>query len=318
MVITLQYLITFLVAVILMVITLILDLKKFRQSSSAHGIKLVRNMFALLLLACIIWLCVQNFGATLTLLVIFTGVIGLIEWIFYHRTRKKEGDKPGLVIEYACSFFFVLLLVWVIRSYIVQPYRVPTGSLEPTVLPGDFIAVNQFAYGLRFPIFNLKFFNVDEPKTGQIALVYYPLNPDVIFVKRVIGTPGDHIVYKDKVLYINGKEMKQTDVGPSVDVEPAIDGNPEERIIVEVKEEDLNGVKHKILINPNRNPTGDMSTTVPSDMYFMMGDNRDNSDDSRSWGFVPEQNLIGKAFLIWMSWDPIKHRVRWNRIGTVL
>jgi signal peptidase I len=189
---------------------------------------------------------------------------------------------------------------------------VPTGSLEPTVLPGDFIAVNQFCYGLRLPVFNNKILNIGEPKVGDIALFRYPKDPSIIYVKRVIGTPGDHISYKNKILTINGFKAKQTSEGMSLDhVEDF-------SVPVQVNSETLPTVEHKVFIRDGFNQNKDFDLIVPPHQYFMMGDNRDDSDDSRSWGFVPEQNLIGKAFAIWLSWDREQNSIRFARMGKLI
>jgi len=254
-----------------------------------------------------------DFPLYLTLGVLIAGVISLMDRLVWAPKRKTKGSKQPLVVEYARSFFPVLLVVWIIRSFIVQPYRVPTGSLEPTVMPGDFIAVNQFAYGLKFPVLNTKFISTGEPKRGDIALFYWPVNTKIIFVKRVIGLPGDQVEYKNKTLTINGKTMPQHFLREDFSIEPG-----EKPVVVELKTEDLSGVKHKIFVKPMGGLDQDVSVKVPKGMYFVMGDNRDASEDSRAWGFVPEHNLIGKAFYVWMSWDPIKHNIRWNRIGTHL
>ncbi len=235
-----------------------------------------------------------DFPLILTVAVIITGVIALIDILFFAKKRTAQ-QKPNFIFEYSRSLFPVLLIVLVIRSFIIQPFRVPTGSLEPTVMPGDFIAVNQFAYGLRLPVLNTKIIPVGEPKTGDIVVFRWPVDTRIDFVKRVIGVPGDRISYRNKVLFVNGKEAMQTLVGQSVDVEP--NGN----VSVQEYEENLNGVKHDILINPNGGETQDFDVLVPPGRYFMMGDNRDNSADSRDWGFVPEENLIGKGFLIWIA-----------------
>lgn len=255
---------------------------------------------------------IMDFAFYLTTLVFILGVIVLLDVLFW---RKKRGDnKEPWWVEYSRSFFPVLLAVWVIRSFLIQPYRVPTGSLEPTIMPGDFIAVNQFSYGVRFPVLNSKIITVGEPKRGDIALFRWPVNPAVVFVKRVIGLPGDHVVYKNKVLYINGKKMTQRFIGTGFDY-----GNAAGQIQpVDIYEENLNGVKHKIFRHAQGGETKNYDLKVPAGHYFMMGDNRDNSDDSRFWGAVPERNFIGKAFGVWMSWDPINSKVRWNRIGTGL
>jgi len=252
-----------------------------------------------------------NFAFYLTLAVVITGVITSLDIIVFRKRRTTNGSKQSVIIEYSRAFFPILLVVWVLRSFLIQPYRVPTGSLEPTVMPGDFIAVSQFSYGLRFPIFNKKFLNVGEPHRGDIALFHWPVNPKTVFVKRVIGLPGDHIIYKNKVLTINGVEAKQKFIKQTYDYG---NGPGQTRRVYEMQE-NLDGVKHDIFIQPVGGETRDYNLTVPPHEYFMMGDNRDNSDDSRSWGYVPEQNLIGKAFAVWMSWDLVHHRVRWDRIG---
>ncbi|PHQ78995.1 MAG: signal peptidase I [Coxiella sp. (in: Bacteria)] len=264
-----------------------------------------------------------GFAFGLTIAVLASGVIAFFDILFLRRKRKKAGLKDPSLIEYCRSFFPVLLLVWVIRSFLIQPYKVPTGSLEPTVMPGDFIAVNQFAYGIKFPIGNYKMISTGEPKRGDIVLFHYPPNPKVIYVKRLIGEPGDKISYTNKVLTINGKVQTQKYLGHDYDY-----GNgPGQTQPVDLYEEKLGGAWHKIFRRPystdgtfklESDSKGDFSYTVPKGHYFMMGDNRDNSADSRYFGAVPERNIIGKAFGVWMSWDPVHHKVRWNRIGNSL
>lgn len=315
MIITSNYILILILAVFLTLFAWGLDAPSMASRVGPGGFKRIRNLAALLLVILIVWLCVINFPVTLTALVVGTGLISLIDLCFFRRKRLILKREQPLIVENARSFFVVLLLVWIVRSFIIQPYRVPTGSLQPTVQPGDFLVVNQYAYGLRFPVGNREFLPVGKPKRGEIALFYFPPNPSLVFVKRVIGVPGDRVEYRDKVLYVNGKEMKQIALDSTVDDEPAVGGNPEQHIPVEVKEEDLDGVKHRIFINQGMGLGDDFDVTVPPGHYFMMGDNRDNSDDSRMWGFVPDANLIGKAFGIWMSWDAIHHRIRWDRIG---
>lgn len=152
---------------------------------------------------------VFDFLNILSLLAIFAGIICLVD-IIWHRVKKtpiEKNAKHPLIIDYVRSFFPILLIVLIIRSLLFQPYRVPTGSLEPTIMPGDLILVNQYDYGLYFPLWNKKFVTIGEPKRGQIALLRWPVNPAVTFVKRVIGLPGDHISYQNKVLSINGKKF---------------------------------------------------------------------------------------------------------------
>jgi signal peptidase I len=318
MVITGLYIYSFILGLVLTGILFWMDSASATAKFSEASLKRARSFGVFVLVVIIIWLCYLNFALTLTLLVLFMGLIALFDILFLRRKRTENGKPQPVIIEYSRSFFWVLFIVWVIRSFIVQPNRVPTGSLEPTVMPGDFLAVNQFAYGLRFPVLNLTMVPIGRPKTGDIVCFFNPPNPSMILVKRVIGTPGDHVVYKNKVLYINGKEMKQEDLGSDIDVEPKFGPVPEQKVAVERKMEDLNGVKHEIYVAKTGGLTGDYDVVVPPNMYFMMGDNRDNSDDSRMWGFAPYRNLIGKAFLIWLSWDPINHRIRWERIGKTL
>lgn len=253
-----------------------------------------------------------DFPLILSSLVIAFGIISLIDILFFAAKRQAAGTKQPTIVEYARSFFPILLIVLLIRSFLVQPYRVPTGSLEPTILPGDFIVVNQFAYGLRLPVLNNKILSVGEPKLGDIVLFRWPSDPRMVFVKRVIGIPGDHLVYKNKVLTINGKVAKQKDLGMDLDQAGAIP------MPMQVKSESLPSGEHKIFTRSDYNMTDDFDLIVPAGNYFMMGDNRDNSDDSRVWGFVPEANLVGKAFGIWMSWDSHNNTVRWKRIGKAI
>ncbi|MCK4869483.1 MAG: signal peptidase I [Gammaproteobacteria bacterium] len=254
-----------------------------------------------------------DFPLILTVLVIISGLVALFDMLFLRKKRKLVKKKQPKLIEYAREFFPVLLIVLLIRSFLVQPYHVPTGSLEPTILPGDFIAVNQFAYGLRLPVLNTKVLDVGEPKRGDIALFRYPKNPAKIYIKRVIGVPGDHIVYRHKILMINGKIIPKHSVGMALDVEPGSLPIP-----VYKKIENLFGIKHKIYQWQQGGFLGSVDVVVPKGHYFMMGDNRDNSGDSRVWGFVPEKNLVGKAYIIWMSWDSENNSVRWHRIGKVI
>jgi len=268
-----------------------------------------------------------DFLLLLLLLTIFTGVVALVDMVYHAiigQPRKKTGKFP-VIIEYCRAFFPVLLAVFLIRSFIAQPYRVPTGSLEPTVMPGDFILVTQYDYGVKFPVWNKTLFKVGEPKRGQIALFYWPVNHAVTFVKRVIGTPGDHISYIDKVLYINGKKMSQKLVGHATDNDGP--GTPSWKMAV--YSENLDGVTHKIyrcaqaeMNCPVPGVHNFYNLIVPKGEYFMMGDNRDNSDDSRSWGFVPVKNFIGRARWVWLSWNAEAtnwlHKIRWHRFGTAL
>ena len=257
-----------------------------------------------------------DFPLILLCVIGFTGAVVLIDFIFclFNRESFCEKKKRSMVIEYSRAFFPVLLLVFCIRSFLIQPYRVPTGSLEPTVKPGDFIVVNQYDYGFRLPVWNKKIISVGEPQRGQIALFPYPVNPSFTFVKRVIGLPGDHISYINKTLYINGIKQPKKFIK---DVTQLNDFN--QLVTYQIYREDLNGVKHDILVRPDAPVINFYNLVVPKNEYFMMGDNRDESDDSRSWGFVHENTLIGHALYIWMSWNSNAAHwyddIRWNRVG---
>lgn len=253
-----------------------------------------------------------DFPLVLTLAVLISGIACLIDIIFFAKRRKQNHLAMPSWIEQSRSFFPVLFLVLIIRSFIAQPFHVPSGSLEPTILPGDFVLTNQYIYGLRLPAINTKVISIEEPKRGDIMVFRWPVNPNVDLIKRVIGLPGDHVVYRNKQLIINGVPVALTEVGPAVDYEPG--GN----IPVIEYEEDLLGVKHKIIINPNSPGTGDIDVMVPKGYYFMMGDNRDNSDDSRTWGPTPESSIIGKGEYILLSFDPETRKFRWDRMGDKL
>lgn len=254
-----------------------------------------------------------SFAFWLTIVVIVSGILAFIDIIFLRKKRIAAGKKDPWWVEYSRSFFPVLLLVWGVRSFVMQPYRVPTGSLEPTVLPGDFIAVSEFAYGVRLPVIHTQIFPTWQPKRGDITLFRWPVNPHITFVKRVVGLPGDHVQYINKVLFINGKQCKQQYEGEGYDTEPGM----AKRMVFRYTE-NLLGVKHQIFINPFGGETRNINIIVPANSYFVMGDNRDDSDDSRMWGPVPYSHLIGKALMVWMSWDGPNMDVRWHRIGTTL
>lgn len=239
--------------------------------------------------------------------------LAIIDRTILEKHRKRHQQKPSEIIDFARSFIWVILIIWFVRSFIIQPYRVPTGSLEPTVMPGDFLAVNQYIYGVRLPVLHSKLFNVSQPKRGDIVVFRPPHDPSQIFVKRVIGLPGETLDYKNKKIYINGKLMPQEFIGTDIDHYTI----PTPKPVIRVSET-LNGKSHDIFLNPYGDNFPNFSTTIPKGHYFMMGDNRDNSGDSRVWGPVAEKNLIGKAMMIIMNWDAFKWTVHWNRIGIKL
>lgn len=251
----------------------------------------------------------MNFALLLLVLTVVTGFIALLDQIFLASKRKKTQSPMPKWIEHSRGFFPIFLIVFLLRSFIVEPFRIPSGSLKPTLKIGDFVAVNKFAYGLRFPIGGYKLLSGNMPHTGDIIVFSWPPNTKFDFIKRVIGVPGDVVTYKDKVLYINGKEAKQKFLRYEID-------RDEQGIshTMAVFRENLMGVSHNIYVDSDV-PAHDFTVKVPQHSYLAMGDNRDFSSDSRFWGFVPEYDLKGKAFGIWMSWDSDKNSIRWSRIG---
>ena len=258
-----------------------------------------------------------------------TGGIWLIDALFFASRRKRraaaqaEGETPikePVLVEYSRSFFPVIFAVLVLRSFLVEPFRIPSGSMMPTLLVGDFILVNKFSYGIRLPVLNKKIIEVDEPQRGDVFVFRYPKQPWIDYIKRVVGVPGDTISYENKILYINGKPMPQTPESMYTGV-----GSGAQMTGAYKLQEDLEGVNHDILVHPlapnlasGCNVLRKGPITVPEGYYFAMGDNRDNSNDSRCWGLVPEENLVGKAFAIWMNWDSNLESfppIAWERIG---
>lgn len=271
-----------------------------------------------------------NFPAIMVSAVFITGIIWLLDaYVLAPKRRaaanalfaQNEGGthelseakakllKEPVWVEYARSLFPVILAVLVLRSFLVEPFRIPSGSMMPTLLVGDFILVNKFAYGIRLPVINSKIIDVGEPQRGDVMVFRYPKDPSIDYIKRVIGLPGDKVAYYNKQLFINGVPAKQegnesyAGVGAGVSMSGA-----------KLKKEHLLGVDHNILIDESRG-TLEGEFTVPEGQYFMMGDNRDNSNDSRYWGFVPEANLVGKAFMVWMNWDSKADGIAWERLG---
>lgn len=252
----------------------------------------------------------MSFPAIMVTLVVITGIIWLIDSFVWAPKRVSE-DKEPLVVEYARSFFPIILAVLVIRSFIVEPFRIPSASMLPTLHIGDFILVNKFAYGIRLPVLNTKILETSEPERGDVIVFRYPNDPNVDYIKRVVGLPGDTVGYFDKTIYINGEPVehiqKQKDTS-LVSIVPAR---------IQLHTEKLGQHEHTVLIDYDiRRIEGE--TVVADGHYFVMGDNRDNSNDSRYWGTVPEQNLVGKAFFIWMSWDWNAGGIVWNRIGDAI
>ena len=226
--------------------------------------------------------------------VLVCAVIWLVDLLFFRKPRieKDENAKDPALVEYAKSFFPVLLLVLVLRSFLAEPYQIPSESMVPTLEVGDFILVNKYAYGLRMPVFGTKFFAVGDPQPGDV-MVFIPPHDPRYFIKRVIGVPGDNVRYENKALYINGERLDYELVG-------TVGGtrrNPVKEYV-----ETINGVSHSIYRDSRFERADEWE--IPKGKYLMMGDNRDKSQDSRSWGLVSEANIVGKAVAIWLHKKP--------------
>jgi signal peptidase I len=230
------------------------------------------------------------------------------------RLRDDKLRQPWW-LEYSASFFPVILVVFVVRSFVVEPFKIPSGSMVPTLLVGDFILVNKFDYGIRLPITNTKITEGRPLQRGDVVVFRYPKDESVDYIKRVIGLPGDTVAYQDKQLTINGKPVPETPLPDYLD--------DEHMGYAKQFEEDIDGRKNAILNNSavppfivgaEDYPYRDNCTynargvicKVPPGNYFMMGDNRDNSADSRYWGFAPDKNIVGRAFFIWMNFSNLK------------
>ncbi len=245
------------------------------------------------------------------ILVVLTAVSGAV--VLYNRffLQRKEDLSDGeearpesILVEYSRSFFPVLFFVLIIRSFIFEPFRIPSGSMMPTLLQGDYIFVKKYTYGLRLPVIEKKMLKTGDPARGDVAVFRLPSDPNINYIKRVVGLPGDRVVYKEHRLTINGEEIElNRDSGTSThdDIPQFV--------------ENLSGREHAILISRPGNTARDGVYIVPQGSYFMMGDNRDNSRDSRFIGVIADEFLVGEAVRIWMHMDGIEWP-NWGRIGT--
>jgi signal peptidase I len=259
-----------------------------------------------------------DFTLLLVLLTAFSGLIWLLDSLFLKQRRmdravqkKVQRPRDPVIIEYSRSLFPILLLVLLFRSFLFEPFKIPSGSMIPTLLIGDFIVVNKFAYGLRLPVLNTKFLSVGEPERGDVVVFRYPVDPKVNFIKRLVGRPGDTISYRNKQLYINGEPVATERMGRFTreEVKCAIPRADAIRY-----SETLADVTHDVLIHQNSGGS-DGQWQVPEGHYFVMGDNRDRSNDSRAWGFVPEDHLMGRAVGIWLNFDYKKGCGDFSRVG---
>lgn len=277
-----------------------------------------------------------NLPLILTLAVLITGLVWLFDALVLSRPRKQKvaavekqfggmvleseqqktayeeakavAAKEPMLVEYSKSFFPVLFIVFFLRSFLVEPFQIPSGSMIPTLEVGDFILVNKFAYGVRAPVLNKEIIPIGKPQRGDVMVFFPPHAPETYYIKRVIGIPGDHITYNNHQLTINSKVVEEKLIAQL----PA--GAPVLRMTSE-KIDDKTFTTHKYLRPSRLSMQG--SWVVPEGHYFMMGDNRDNSLDSREWGMVSEDAIVGKAFAVWMHWDSFFSIPSFDRAGVI-
>jgi len=272
----------------------------------------------------------MNVALILFLATLVTGAIALADRLVFAKRRSPDAPEPWW-IEYPKSFFPVLLIVFLLRSFLAEPFKIPSSSMRPTLEVGDFILVNKFAYGLRLPIIEQKVVPLGNPQRGDVVVFRYPVNPTQDFIKRVVGVGGDEVVYRDKKLTVNGKPLPQVPDGNY----GYLEGLRMESVdkLVETANTGEGSKSYTIAENPRADPVYPQNVRpfpgrencdyndrgfvcrVPQGQYLMMGDNRDNSDDSRYWGFVPDDHIRGKAFFIWFNWDDIAN-LEFKRVGS--
>ena len=223
-----------------------------------------------------------------------------------YQAHVAEKAREPVVIEYARSFFPVLLVVFVLRSFLVEPFQIPSSSMVPTLTVGDYILVNKFTYGIRLPVIRTKVLSLNEPRRGDVMVFFPPHMNNTYFIKRVVGLPGDTVTYRNKQLFVNGQRVARVPVTDQAGLDPRY----------RLDHETLGEADHLMQVDALR-PATDFSEVVKPGHYFMMGDNRDNSSDSRYWGQLPEKDIVGKAFAIWMHWDTFLSIPSFSRVGLI-
>lgn len=222
------------------------------------------------------------------------------------RARVASEAHEPVLVEYARSFFPVLFIVFVLRSFLVEPFQIPSSSMVPTLQVGDYILVNKYTYGIRLPVTRTKVLELNEPQRGDVMVFFPPHMNQTYYIKRVVGMPGDTVTYRGKRLYVNGEPVSRQEL--------AVVPGPGARYRLGLEE--LGDASHLMQVDDAR-PPRDFSVVVRPGHYFMMGDNRDNSSDSRIWGQVPEKDIVGKAFAVWMHWDSFLSIPSFDRVGLI-
>lgn len=252
-------------------------------------------------------------------LVFATLVCGIILFVYrFVMGRKSDVGNEPVLVDYARSFFPVLLVVVVLRSFVVEPFRIPSGSMIPTLQIGDFILVQKYAYGIRLPVIQKKIIETGSPQRGDVVVFRYPEDPSINYIKRLVGLPGDRIEWtSDKKLMLNGELVAEEILEPYT-YNSARSGEIQVTRLRETLPSVDGDRQHEVILEPGLSRTGEW--VVPEGHYFMMGDNRDNSADSRFWGYMPEENLVGKAAFVWLHWNWQKgvDGFDFSRIGTSL
>jgi len=220
--------------------------------------------------------------------------------------RVAAKAREPVLVEYARSFFPVLLVVFVLRSFLVEPFQIPSSSMVPTLEVGDYILVNKYTYGIRLPVIRTKVLALNNPQRGDVVVFFPPHMNDTYFIKRVVGLPGDTVEYRNKQIFVNGEWVER---------EPAAEQFAQSSHNITGRES-LGESEHLMQVDTRR-PSSDFSVVVRPGHYFMMGDNRDNSSDSRVWGQVSEKDIVGKAFAIWMHWDTLVSLPSFSRVGAI-
>ncbi len=265
-----------------------------------------------------------SFAGVLLVATVVTGLIYFWDFVWGAR-RRPAGAHDPMPVELAKGFFPVILIVFFVRSFIAEPFKIPSGSMIPTLEVGDFILVNKFTYGIRLPVANKKIVELNQPKRGDVMVFRYPEDPTLDYIKRVVGLPGEEISYLNKRLIVNGQPIATTAEGSFEMTDAGLRYQHFDRLL-----EKMGETQHTVIVNPDTPPLHlagvsqfpqrdqcryneqGFTCRVPAGHYLMLGDNRDNSKDSRYWGFVPEENIVGKAFFIWWNFG------EFTRIGSAI